>query len=308
MTLGMMVAIQYIIGQLNSPINEFIGFIQAGQDAKISLERLGEIHKQDDEERVEIQKNYELPKKRNIRIDRLTFHYEGPKSPRILDEISLVIPENKVTAIVGASGSGKTTMIKLLLGFYPPNEGKIEIGGIGLTQFNMEMWRSNCGVVMQDGFIFSDTIARNIAVADDYPDRERLRRAVEIANIGEYIESLPLRYNTKIGQEGTGLSQGQKQRILIARAVYKDPPFLFFDEATNALDANNEKVIMENLADFFEGRTVITVAHRLSTVRNADLIVVLDKGRIVEVGAHDELAARREAYYGLVKNQLELGS
>jgi ATP-binding cassette, subfamily B, bacterial len=308
MTLGMMVAIQYIIGQLNSPVNEFIGFIQAGQDAKISLERLGEIHRQDDEERVEIQKNYELPEKRNIGIDRLTFHYEGPKSQRVLDDISLIIPENKVTAIVGASGSGKTTLIKLLLGFYPPNEGKIEIGGIGLTQFNMEMWRSNCGVVMQDGFIFSDTIARNIAVADEYPDREKLRKAVEIANIGEYIESLPLRYNTKIGQEGTGLSQGQKQRILIARAVYKNPPFLFFDEATNALDANNEKVIMDNLADFFEGRTVITVAHRLSTVRNADLIVVLDKGRIVETGTHEELAARQDAYYSLVKNQLELGS
>ena len=308
MTLGMMVAIQYIIGQLNSPINEFIGFIQAGQDAKISLERLGEIHRQDDEERVEIQKNNELPKNRNIGIDRLTFHYEGPKSPRVLDDISLVIPENKVTAVVGASGSGKTTLIKLLLGFYPPNEGKIEIGGIGLTQFNMEMWRSNCGVVMQDGFIFSDTIARNIAVADDFPDRERLRRAVEIANIGEYIESLPLRYNTKIGQEGTGLSQGQKQRILIARAVYKDPPFLFFDEATNALDANNEKVIMDNLSSFFKGRTVITVAHRLSTVKNADLIIVLDKGRIVEKGTHEVLAAKQEAYYGLVKNQLELGN
>ena len=308
MTLGMMVAIQYIIGQLNGPLNEFIGFVQAGQDAKISLERLGEIHRQDDEERIEIQKNYDLPARKSLFIERLTFHYEGPKSPRVLDDVSLIIPENKVTAIVGASGSGKTTLIKILLGFYPPNEGKIEIGGIALTQFNMEMWRSNCGVVMQDGFIFSDTIARNIAVADDYPDREKLRRAVEIANIADFIESLPLRYNTKIGQEGTGLSQGQKQRILIARAVYKDPPFLFFDEATNALDANNEKVIMKNLDSFFAGRTVITVAHRLSTVKNADLIVVLDRGRIVETGTHDELAARQEAYYGLVKNQLELGS
>jgi ATP-binding cassette subfamily B protein len=217
----------------------------------------------------------------------------------VLSNINLVIPENKVTAIVGASGSGKTTLIKLILGFYPPNEGEIEIGGIGLQQFNMEMWRSNCGVVMQDGFIFSDTIANNIAVADDYPDREKLKRAVEIANIGEYIESLPLRYNTKIGQEGTGLSQGQKQRILIARAVY---------EATNALDANNEKIIMEKLSGFFEGRTVITVAHRLSTVKNADNIVVLDKGKLVETGTHEELAAKKGVYYELVKNQLELGS
>ena len=307
MTLGMMVAIQYIIGQLNAPLNEFIGFIQAGQDAKISLERMGEIHQHEDEERIEEQKNFELPASKSIAIRNLSFHYEGPKSPRVLDNINLIIPENKITAIVGASGSGKTTLIKLLLGFYPPYEGRIEIGGIGLQQFSMEMWRSNCGVVMQEGYIFSDTIAKNIAVADEIPDRQKLRKAVEIANISDYIESLPLRYNTKIGQEGSGLSQGQKQRILIARAVYKNPQYLFFDEATNALDANNEKVIMENMADFFDGRTVITVAHRLSTVKNADLIIVLDKGRIVETGTHEELAARQEAYYGLVKNQLELG-
>ena len=309
MTLGMLVAVQYIIGQLNAPLNEFIGFIRAGQDAKISLERLGEIHnKEEEEEDRELFKNFELPQNRSIHVDGVSFHYEGPKSPRVLNNIKLKIPQNKVTAIVGASGSGKTTLIKLLLGFYQPNEGRIEIGGIGLNQFSMEMWRSNCGVVMQDGFIFSDTISNNIAVGEDFPNREKLFHAVKTANIEEFIESLPLRYNTKIGQEGVGLSQGQKQRILIARAIYKNPEFLFFDEATNALDANNEKVIIENLDKVFEGKTVITVAHRLSTVKNADQIMVLEKGEIAEVGTHDELTKKKGAYYNLVKNQLELGS
>ena len=309
MTLGMLVAIQYIIGQLNSPLNEFIGFIRAGQDAKISLERLGEIHdKEEEEEDKDIFRNFELPINKEISIEGLSFHYEGPKSPRVLNNISLKIPQNKITAIVGASGSGKTTLIKLLLGFYPPNEGRIEIGGIGLNQFSMEMWRGSCGAVMQDGFIFSDSISNNIAVGEDYPNKEKLLQAVRIANVEEFVEGLPLRYNTKIGQEGVGLSQGQKQRILIARAVYKNPVFLYFDEATNALDANNEKVIVENLNEFYKGKTVITVAHRLSTVKNADQIVVLEKGEIVEVGSHNELAAKKGAYYNLVKNQLELGS
>jgi len=308
MTLGALVAVQYIIGQLNVPINEFIGFIRAGQDAKISLERLGEIHMNEDDEDDERFKNFELPENKDIVIQDLTFHYEGPKSPRVLNNINLKVPQNKITAIVGASGSGKTTLIKMMLGFYPPNEGKIEIGGINLTQFSMEMWRSHCGVVMQDGFIFSDTIANNIAIGDEHPDKDRLFYAVKMANIHDYIESLPLRYNTKIGQEGTGLSQGQKQRILIARAIYKNPQFLFFDEATNALDANNEKVIVENLTEFYLGKTVITVAHRLSTVKNADQIVVLEKGQIVEIGSHDELVNRKGAYFNLVKNQLELGN
>lgn len=308
MTLGMMMAVQYIIGQLNSPINEFIGFIQAGQDAKISLERLGEIHKNEDEEHAGMVTLDELPTRKDITVTNLTFQYEGPKSPRVLKNVNLVIPEKRITAIVGASGSGKTTLIKLLLGFYPPAEGKIEIDSINLTQLNMEMWRQNCGTVMQDGFIFSDTIANNIAIGTDLPDRAKLAKAVKTANIEEYIESLPLRYNTKIGQEGAGLSQGQKQRILIARAIYKNPEFLFFDEATNSLDANNEKVILENLDEFFEGKTVVTVAHRLSTVKNAHQIVVLDKGELVEVGTHEELTRKKGAYYQLVKNQLELGN
>jgi len=308
MTLGMLVAVQYIIGQLNSPLNEFIGFVRSGQDAKISLERLGEIHnKEEEEEDKDIFRNVELPQNKEISIESLSFHYEGPKSPRVLNNINLKIPENKITAIVGASGSGKTTLIKLILGFYPPGEGRIEIGGIGLQQFSMEMWRSKCGAVMQDGFIFSDTISNNIAVGDDFPDKEKLLQAVKIANIEDYIESLPLRYNTKIGQEGVGLSQGQKQRILIARAVYKSPDYLYFDEATNALDANNEKVIVENLNEFYKGKTVITVAHRLSTVKNADQIIVLEKGEIVESGTHEQLVAKKGAYYNLVKNQLELG-
>lgn len=309
MTLGMLVAVQYIIGQLNSPLNEFIGFIRAGQDAKISLERLGEIHnKEEEEENTDIFMNYELPQNKEITIEDLSFHYEGPKSPRVINNINLVIPQNKITAIVGASGSGKTTLIKLMLGFYPPSEGSIKIGGIGLSQFSMEMWRSNCGVVMQDGFIFSDTIANNIAVSEDSPNKDKLLHAVKTANIIDFIEGLPLRYNTKIGQEGVGLSQGQKQRILIARAVYKNPAFLYFDEATNALDANNEKIILENMNEFFQGKTVITVAHRLSTVKNADQIVVLEKGEITEVGTHEKLVVKKGAYYNLVKNQLELGN
>jgi len=301
-------AVLYIIGQLNSPINEFIGFMQAGQDAKISLDRLGEIHKNDDEEEADLYKNYDLPENKEIKILDLSFHYEGPKSPRVLNDINLTIPHNKITAIVGSSGSGKTTLVKMLLGFYQPYTGKLEIGGINLNQYSMEMWRKNCGVVMQDGFIFSDTIANNIAVGEDLPDKERLYNAVKMANILDYIESLPLRYNTKIGQEGAGLSQGQKQRILIARAIYRNPLFLFFDEATNALDANNEKVIVENLNEFYKGKTVVTVAHRLSTVKNADQIVVLEKGEIAELGTHDELVKKRGEYYNLVKNQLELGT
>ncbi len=308
MTLGMMMAIQYITGQLNSPIAQMINFVQSTQDAKISMERLGEIHERDDEEKIDSPKIAELPEQKDIKIENLTFQYEGPHSPKVLDNINLQIPQNKVTAIVGTSGSGKTTLIKLLLGFYPPVKGKILISNSTLDNYSQRMWRNKCGVVMQDGFIFSDTIANNIAVSDEQLNRKKLLNAVKTANIQNFIEDLPLSYNTKIGQEGSGTSQGQKQRMLIARAVYKNPEYIFLDEATNALDANNEKVIMENLNEFFEGRTVVIVAHRLSTVKNADQIIVLDKGKVVETGNHKELANKRGAYYQLVKNQLELGN
>jgi len=307
MTLGMMLAVQYIIGQLNSPIEQLISFIHTTQDAKISLERLGEIHNKTDEEDTTDEKITILPQNRTFHIQNVSFQYEGPHSEYVLKDISLTIPEKKVTAIVGTSGSGKTTLVKLLLGFYPPVCGKIMIDDFPLEVFNKKVWRQNCGVVMQDGYIFSESIAKNIAISEEKIDTVRLLNAVKTANIHDFISTLPLRYNTKIGSEGHGLSQGQKQRILIARAVYKNPNYLFFDEATNALDANNEKVIMNNLNNFFKGKTVVVVAHRLSTVKNADQIVVIDKGVIVERGTHNELTAKRSAYYELVKNQLELG-
>jgi ATP-binding cassette subfamily B protein len=308
MTLGMMLAVQYIIGQLNSPLDQLINFLHATQDAKISLERLGEIHTREDEESPDETKISILPEKRDIHISNLSFQYEGPHSEYVLKDLDLDIPMSKVTAVVGVSGSGKTTLVKLLLGFYAPTKGDIKIGEIYLANFSGRMWRQRAGVVMQDGFIFSESIAKNIAVSDEVIDKKKLLHAVNVANIQDYIESLPLGYNTKIGMEGHGLSQGQKQRILIARAVYSDPDFIFFDEATNALDANNERTIMENLEGFYEGRTVVVVAHRLSTVKNADQIVVLDKGKIVEKGTHKELTKLKGAYFNLVKNQLELGN
>lgn len=308
MTLGMMLAVQYIIGQMNSPLDQMIEFMQVSQDAKISLERLGEIHTQKDEEQDQEGKLTQLPGQADIVISDLVFQYEGPHSPKVLNNINLTVPRGKVTAIVGTSGSGKTTLVKLLLGFYPPVSGAIKVGEADLAGYQQIWWRNQCGAVMQDGFIFSDTIANNIALTDDEIDKERLAYAVMMANIQEFIESLPLNYNTKIGPEGVGLSQGQKQRILIARAIYKNPEFIFFDEATNALDANNEKVILENLDEFFAGKTVVVVAHRLSTVKSAHQIVVLEKGEMVEIGSHDELTRRQGAYYNLVKNQLELGN
>jgi len=308
MTLGMMLAVQYIIGQMNSPLDQMIEFMQVSQDAKISLERLSEIHNAKDEEQDQEGKLSKLPASADIHISDLVFQYEGPHSPKVLNTINLVIPQGKVTAIVGTSGSGKTTLVKLLLGFYPPVSGAIKVGDSDLAAYKQHWWRDKCGAVMQDGFIFSDTIANNIGIGNDEIDKERLSYAVRMANIQEFIETLPLNYNTKIGPEGVGLSQGQKQRILIARAIYKNPEFIFFDEATNALDANNEKVILENLDLFFAGKTVVVVAHRLSTVKNAHQIIVLEKGSIVELGNHEELTAKHGAYYNLVKNQLELGN
>jgi ATP-binding cassette, subfamily B, bacterial len=307
MTLGMMLAVQYIIGQLNSPIEQLITFMHTTQDAKISLERLGEIHQKKDEEDPDVEKMSVLPENRSINVTDLSFQYEGPHSESVLKDVNLHIPQSKITAVVGVSGSGKTTLIKLLLGFYPPTKGEIKIGDTDISNISSRLWRQKTGVVMQDGFIFSDTIAKNIAVSDEVVDKERLLNAAIIANIQEFVDALPLGYNTKIGGEGHGLSQGQKQRILIARAAYSNPDYLFFDEATNALDANNEKTIMEKLEDFFKGRTVVVVAHRLSTVKNADQIVVLHKGKIVEKGTHQELTDLKGDYYNLVKNQLELG-
>ena len=307
MTFGMMMALQYIMGQINAPISQFIGFAQSAQDASISLDRLGEIHEMKDEEPEDEPRIRDIPKNADIVFKDVDFQYDGPYSNKVLDGISLTIPAGKVTAIVGASGSGKTTILKMMLGFYRPVSGEICLGKTPLKNYSESCWRRECGSVMQEGYIFSDSIASNIAVSDENPDMGRVRAAADIANIAEWIDNLPLGYNTKIGADGQGLSTGQKQRILIARAAYKNVQYLFFDEATNSLDANNERTIMEKLNTLFHGKTVVIVAHRLSTVKNADSIVVLDQGRIGEQGTHSQLTARRGKYYQLVKNQLELG-
>lgn len=323
LTLGMMLAIQYIVGQMNAPLAQLISFIRAAQDARISLERMSEIHELEEETNGEYADV--LPSSGDLQLENVSFQY-NQLAPLALKDITLTIPQGRVTAIVGASGSGKTTLIKLLLGFYQPTQGSIRVGKIALRNVDPQLWRAQCGAVMQDGFIFSDSIAHNIAESEDAVDRAKLLRAVQVANVQEFVESLPLGYNTKIGAQGNGLSQGQRQRLLIGRAVYKNPPYLFFDEATNALDAENERVIVENLRNFYSDgagappllgeagrgptggqKTVIVVAHRLSTVKGADQIIVLHKGTLVEQGTHESLAAAKGYYYRLVKNQLELG-
>ena len=308
MTLGMMLAVQYIIGQLNSPVEQLMNFFYSLQDVKISLERINEIHLMDDENGKEGLKTSIENKDEGINIKNIMFKYDPHALHETIDDVNIHIPQGKVTAIVGASGSGKTTLIRLMLGYYPVLEGQINIGNTDINTINKKWWRRQCGVVMQDGVIFSESIARNIAVDDGNIDKERLLKAAEIACIKDYVMALPLKFNTKIGRDGVGLSQGQKQRILIARAVYKNPDYIFLDEATNSLDANNERSIVENLDKFYKGKTVVIVAHRLSTVKNADLIVVIDHGKVVEAGNHDSLTAKRGAYYNLVKNQLELGN
>ncbi len=317
LTLGAMLAVQYIVGQLSGPIQQWVGFVQSFQDAKISMERLNEIHQLENEEKIEKSYISQLPGIKSIFLKDFTFTYPGAGNEPVLEDINLMIPENKVTAIVGASGSGKTTLIKVLLKVYEQYGGEIRIGtptpeqvkdGLKFEFISHPYWRSICGAVLQDGYIFNDTIARNIAVGEESIDYNKLSQSCRIANIHSFIEGLPNGYYTKLGAEGTGVSQGQKQRILIARAIYKEPEYLFFDEATNALDANNEKEIVENLETFFKGKTVVVVAHRLSTVKNADTIIVLDKGRITEQGSHAELTQLKGKYFELVKNQLELGT
>lgn len=308
MTLGMMTAMQYIIGQLNAPVAQFIKFIQEAQDAGLSMERLGEIHSRADEESVDGKYIREVPENADIEFSDVSFQYNGPHSETVLDRVTVTIPHDKVTAIVGASGSGKTTMMKMMLGFYRPAAGSVTIAGRPISDYSLSAWRRICGTVMQDGYIFSDSIAANIALADNEADMDRVLASANVANIDGYVSQLPLQYNTKIGTEGNGISSGQRQRILIARAAYRDPRYLFLDEATNSLDADNEKAIMEKLSKFFKNRTVVVIAHRLSTVRNADNIIVLDHGRVAEQGSHSELVSRRGKYYQLVKNQLELGS
>jgi len=308
MTLGMMLAVQFIIGQLNIPVNQMVVFFRTAQDARMSLDRLSEIQASQPEESEDDMKVKNLPANKNIYINNLSFQYEGPRSPFVLKDIDIVIPEKKITAVVGTSGSGKTTMLKLMLGFYNPVEGDILVGDTNLRNLSLKVWRQKIGVVMQDGYIFPDTIANNIAPGIDVIDSDKLLKAISISNMNDFVDILPLGINTRIGHNGHGLSQGQKQRILIARAVYKNPDYLFFDEATNSLDAANEKQIVTNLNEFFSGKTVLIIAHRLSTVRNADNIVVIDKGRMIESGTHPELISREGVYYNLVRDQLELGN
>ncbi|MFN4080866.1 MAG: peptidase domain-containing ABC transporter [Saprospiraceae bacterium] len=307
-TLGAMLAIQYIVGHLNAPLESLTQFILAAQDARISLERMGEIRRSPEEEPPGPSKFKALPDDGSLSLHGVSFRYGGPSDSWVLQNLNLTIPQHRTTAIVGVSGSGKTTLLKLLLGFYPPTQGIIRLGDLSLGSFSLPVWRRQCGVVMQDGYIFSDTIARNIALGHEHPDHSQIIYAAKMANIHHFIETLPLGFNTKVGPDGIGLSQGQKQRLLIARAIYKRPEYLFFDEATNALDATNERIVVENLQTAFRNKTMVIVAHRLSTVRQADLIVVLHQGEIVEQGNHEQLVRLKGRYFQLIKDQLELGA
>ena len=312
MTLGELLSVSYIVGQMNSPVNQLVNFFRSLQEAKLSLERLNEVQNHPTEEQNSNQKTILISDNRSqnseIKFNNISFQYEGPKSQYVLKDINFTIPNGKITAIVGASGSGKTTLMKLLLKFYEPTQGELFFNSLNINNISPKNLRENCGVVMQDGFIFSDTIERNIATGDENINKEKLQNAVKIANIEEFVNSLPLGYNTKIGASGNGISGGQKQRILIARAVYKNPHYIFFDEATSALDAENEKIIHDNLQQFFKGKTVLIIAHRLSTVKNADQIIVLKNGKIAEIGNHQQLVQNKADYFNLVKNQLELGN
>jgi ATP-binding cassette subfamily B protein len=308
MTLGMMLAVQFIIGQLNVPVNQIIGFFRTSQDARMSLDRLAEVHNMDDEETDSENKIKRIPEDKSISLNGISYQYEGKRSPFALKNVDLGIERNKITAIVGTSGSGKTTLLKLILGFYTPVSGNILVGETPLSNISLRTWREKTGAVMQDGFIFPDTISGNIAPGSEKIDETKMQNAAELANIKGFVESLPLGYNTKIGANGHGISEGQKQRLLIARVIYKNPEIIIFDEATNSLDANTEKAIVENLSAFFNGKTVIIVAHRLSTVRHADKIVVLENGQIAETGDHETLVEKKGFYFNLVKNQLELGN
>jgi ATP-binding cassette, subfamily B, bacterial len=314
LSVGGMLSISYMIGQLNGPVLQFIDFLQAAQDAKIAMNRLQEIHarKEEDElmpkEKSQNLQNFEITKFDKIEIRNLFFQYGGKNSPIVLRDVNFDIPRGKTTAIVGSSGSGKTTLLKLLLKFYTPQYGDIRIDGISLSEFRPELWRSYCGTVMQEGFIFSNTIEKNIALSDEDTNFEKLEWSTTAANINEHIKGLPSGYDTLIGDSGITMSTGQQQRLLIARALYKDTPILFFDEATSALDANTEKVIVNNLKEIYKNKTVVVIAHRLSTVKNADQIIVLDGGMIVEMGTHASLIERKGYYFTLVKNQLELGA
>lgn len=298
-----MISTQFIIGMLNGPLVQFINFVVSAQYAKISFLRMSEIRELDDEdEQLSVSSSNILPESHEITLENVVFSYT-PNGPWVLRNIYLKIPENKVTAIVGGSGSGKSTLLKLLVRLYCPIYGEIRMGGMNITSINLRQWRNLCGVVMQDGKMFSETVLDNIVLDDDCVDYDRLHKCCRVAQIENEINAMPKGFDTMIGENGRGLSGGQKQRLLIARALYRNPKILFLDEATNALDTINEQKIVSALSASFENRTVVVIAHRLSTIRNADQIVVMDQGRIVEIGNHEMLMEKKGYYYKLTETQ-----